>query len=330
MSKVKLFTGLIALMLIMSVGASAQTVLFISSNVPLTTGDKAIADTLEAWGYGIVPAAAGDIAFMLPEEFEAYDLMAASESINSGDLNSVKTIPLPLLNLEGWCVKPGALDWQTDRDVNNYPPEPVKIVDETGHPLAAGFNAGDEFSLTKPTTEEIFIVGSVPQIPIIPIAAMSSDETKLVIYGIEAGTQNAVGDTMVNRVATIGLHAFSYDGFLTDEALKLIKAGADWLTGGTAVEGKEQFAPTQFELAQNYPNPFNPTTQIQYTLGKNTKVEIAVYDLLGHKVATLMNGYQNAGSHKVVWDASGASAGVYMCQMKTNNVVETKKMLLVK
>ena len=65
-------------------------------------------------------------------------------------------------------------------------------------------------------------------------------------------------------------------------------------------------------------------------MGKNAKVEIAVYDLLGHKVATLVNEYQNGGSHKIVWDASGASAGVYLYRMKTNNVVESKKMLLVK
>jgi len=98
----------------------------------------------------------------------------------------------------------------------------------------------------------------------------------------------------------------------------------------TGVESEKSSVPTQFELAQNFPNPFNPTTKIQYTLGKNTNVEISVYDLLGQKVATLVNEYQNGGSHKIVWDASGASAGVYFCQMKTNGLVETKKMLLVK
>ena len=98
----------------------------------------------------------------------------------------------------------------------------------------------------------------------------------------------------------------------------------------TAIEEKPSAVPAKFELAQNFPNPFNPTTQIQYTLAKNTKVEIAVYDLLGHKVATLVNAYQNTGSHKVVWDASGASAGVYLYQMKVENQIFTKKMILLK
>jgi len=98
----------------------------------------------------------------------------------------------------------------------------------------------------------------------------------------------------------------------------------------TDVKQIDKGIPSGFELSQNYPNPFNPTTLIQYTLGENTKVEIAVYDLLGQKVATLVNGYQKAGSHQVVWDASKASAGVYLYQMKTKDLVESKKMLLVK
>jgi len=116
-----------------------------------------------------------------------------------------------------------------------------------------------------------------------------------------------------------------YSRVLTDAEILSIYQGTD-----TAVEDNISTGPARFELAQNYPNPFNPTTQIHYTLGKNTKVEIAVYDLLGHKVATLVNAFQNAGSHQVSWDASDESAGVYFCQMKTNGLVETKKMLLVK
>jgi len=114
-----------------------------------------------------------------------------------------------------------------------------------------------------------------------------------------------------------------YNTTLTEEEVVAI------YNNQTSVE-KNATLLNDFHIAQNYPNPFNPTTQIQYTLGKNAKVEIAVYDLLGQKVATLVNRYQNGGSHKVIWDASGASAGVYLYQMKTNDAVETKKMLLVK
>ena len=114
-------------------------------------------------------------------------------------------------------------------------------------------------------------------------------------------------------------------GWLAVDEIQITNA-----TPVTAVEDKYSTFPVQFELAQNFPNPFNPSTLIQYTLGKNTNVKIAVYDLLGHKIATLVNEYQNTGSHKVVWDASGVSAGVYLYQMKVENQMFTKKMILVK
>ena len=98
----------------------------------------------------------------------------------------------------------------------------------------------------------------------------------------------------------------------------------------TAIEEKSSPVPARFELAQNFPNPFNPTTQIHYSLGKNTNVEIVVYDLIGNKVATLVDGFQNIGTHKVVWDASGFSAGVYIYQLKTEDFIQSKKMILVK
>lgn len=333
MSKVIIFTVLIGIMLIMSVSAFALTkCMFIVNTTSFSAGDNALNDSLIAWGYDVTPVAAGDISFLFKEDYAQYDFIVGSESMNSGALSQgmMKTIPLPLLNLEGWCVKPGALDWQTDRDVNNYPPEPVQIVDNTGHPLAAGFSAGDLVDLTKPTTDEIFIVGSVPQIPIIPIAGLSSDPTKLVIYGIEAGTVNAVGDTLLNRVATIGLHEFSY-GLITDDAVKLIKAGMDWvLAGGTAVEGKEQFVPTQFELAQNYPNPFNPTTEIAFSISKQMPVNLEVYNVQGQSVETVVNEELSAGSYSYSFNARNLPSGVYYCKLQSGNEIQTRKMVLLK
>ena len=99
---------------------------------------------------------------------------------------------------------------------------------------------------------------------------------------------------------------------------------------GTGIDSKVSAKPSTFGLMQNYPNPFNPSTTIEYTLGKNTKTEIVVYDLLGNKVATLVNSYQNMGTHKVAWDASGVSAGVYVYQIKTEDFIQSKKMILVK
>ena len=118
-----------------------------------------------------------------------------------------------------------------------------------------------------------------------------------------------------------------YSRKLTDAEILSIYQGTD---PPIAIEDKISTVPAQFELAQNFPNPFNPSTTIKYTLAKNTQTEIVVYDLIGNKVATLVDGLQNIGTHKVVWDASGLSAGIYIYQLKTEDFIQSKKMILVK
>jgi hypothetical protein len=108
-----------------------------------------------------------------------------------------------------------------------------------------------------------------------------------------------------------------------DEVLAIYEGEAD-------ISGIENKVAAQFQLAQNYPNPFNLTTQISYSLEKGTRVELDVYNIHGQKVAALVNQHQWAGTHKVVWDATNASAGVYFYKMKVDNHVVSKRMLLVK
>lgn len=87
-----------------------------------------------------------------------------------------------------------------------------------------------------------------------------------------------------------------------------------------------------FKLEQNYPNPFNPTTTIRYELPTASDVKLDVFDALGRKVATLVNGRKSAGSYAVTFDASryALASGTYFYRLQAGNAVETKKMLLVK
>jgi hypothetical protein len=90
-----------------------------------------------------------------------------------------------------------------------------------------------------------------------------------------------------------------------------------------------------FALQQNYPNPFNPVTEINFTIGKTSDVEIAVYNLLGQRIKTLLAKSMSCGNHSVKWygkDSRGnqAASGIYIYQLKAADKVFTHKMVLIR
>ena len=89
-------------------------------------------------------------------------------------------------------------------------------------------------------------------------------------------------------------------------------------------------APSEFALNQNYPNPFNPSTNISYTLPEMSQVDITIYNMLGQRVATLVNQTQEAGSYTINWEAGSASSGVYIYRLTAGNQTFTKRMMLIK
>ncbi|RQW01861.1 T9SS C-terminal target domain-containing protein, partial [candidate division KSB1 bacterium] len=87
---------------------------------------------------------------------------------------------------------------------------------------------------------------------------------------------------------------------------------------------------TDFALWQNYPNPFNPTTTIEFALPKADKVKLTIYDILGRKIATLLDERMEAGVHTVTFDAGKFSSGVYIYSLKASDRTMHKKMMLIK
>ena len=86
----------------------------------------------------------------------------------------------------------------------------------------------------------------------------------------------------------------------------------------------------KYVLAQNYPNPFNPSTTISYALPNVGNVTLKVYDVVGREVATILNESLKAGTYEAKFNASKLSSGIYFYQLHTGNLVETKKMILMK
>lgn len=88
--------------------------------------------------------------------------------------------------------------------------------------------------------------------------------------------------------------------------------------------------PRDFYLAQNYPNPFNSTTTIQYGLPRDARIELNVFDMLGRRIATLFDGLQKRGAHKIAWSANGTASGVYVLRLTAEGISLSRKIQLVK
>jgi hypothetical protein len=129
------------------------------------------------------------------------------------------------------------------------------------------------------------------------------------------------------------LPPFDYFPF-TEESQKVLLAEVARMValGGGPTVGVRENAnlPSTFVLSQNYPNPFNPTTKITYAVPTVTNVRLEVFDVLGRKVATLVNETKQAGEYSVDFNASRLVSGVYMYHMTTPKTSITKKMILVK
>jgi flagellar hook assembly protein FlgD len=89
-------------------------------------------------------------------------------------------------------------------------------------------------------------------------------------------------------------------------------------------------------LHQNYPNPFNPITTISFSIPNNSKIELSIYNIKGHKVKTLSNSTFNKGNHSVIWKGEdnlgkSVSSGIYFYKLKVSGKTEAvKKCLLLK
>jgi hypothetical protein len=86
---------------------------------------------------------------------------------------------------------------------------------------------------------------------------------------------------------------------------------------------------TTFNLEQNYPNPFNSVTTINWQLAQNSKVTLKVLDIVGRTVATLVDGQRPQGKYETQFNAATLPQGIYFCQLKAGEFMQTRKMILL-
>ncbi len=147
------------------------------------------------------------------------------------------------------------------------------------------------------------------------------DENSIVVkYWDDASTSWATIDATVDLINNTV-------SFSSPDVSNLVILSASKVT---AVEDEVTALPTEFTLSQNYPNPFNPSTKIAFTLSSNSQVSLTIYNIVGEKVATLVNEYKSAGAYTVNFNATQLSSGVYFYELKADATRLVKKMSLLK
>jgi len=133
------------------------------------------------------------------------------------------------------------------------------------------------------------------------------------------------GQFQVRFRSTGGSGTFPNDNWFVDDVVLDIPVGIE----------EETPVPLSYAISRNYPNPFNPTTTIKYQLPQTSDVKLAIYNVLGQRVRTLVNGRIEAGYHSIEWDGrneAGAqvASGIYIYRFSADNYLKVQKMILMK
>ncbi len=187
------------------------------------------------------------------------------------------------------------------------------------------------------------LVTDVGGIPCASYVDLVPDQAEVIYtYDSRNDDPNSEGKPVAWRYLGLDYQYVYFDiplSFFEREAAKDALRQALYDLSGLATDVDDQTAgntlPRSVTLSQNYPNPFNPTTEIVYSLPKKSRVILSIYNILGQKVATLVDTDQPAGSHRVSWSGSDdngkpVATGIYLYQLQTDQRGLSKKMLLLK
>lgn len=154
--------------------------------------------------------------------------------------------------------------------------------------------------------------------------AISDANGRYIISGFTPGSYKIVGDKIGYSTDEYSTISFDYSSNSHHELS--ITLTPDGITSSNNI-------PTivnEYQLEQNYPNPFNPATTIKYSVPVEGLVKLEIYNIIGSKVAELVNEVKSAGNHTIAFNANELSSGIYFYKIQANSFTETKKMVLLK
>lgn len=179
------------------------------------------------------------------------------------------------------------------------------------------------------------------------IASFRNGQDTCDIILIQRSVGNIFGMTRDQWVFIVDLYRHVYDdetvytitdslGITTmEQFLSLLDASGALINGRmygtfTAVAPDPLTLPNAVHLDQNYPNPFNPTTTISFSIPRTTFTTLKIYNTLGQEIATMVSESLNPGTYSKQWNANGVASGVYYYRLQAGDLVQTRKLLLLR
>ena len=172
--------------------------------------------------------------------------------------------------------------------------------------------------LPRPEAKALFLDGDSNAIGIKYI----TDKTRSVYLAFDAGSLQFRSDTSLLATDDPKYAWIGDVGHLATSFFNSYKV--------TSVKIPEGTVPEYFHLVQNYPNPFNPSTTIEYSIPQKSDVQVTIYNMLGQKVAVLVNEKKDPGRYRVQWNATRMASGLYFYELRADNFTGVKKMLFLK
>lgn len=205
-------------------------------------------------------------------------------------------------------IPEGALAGETEIEVGSFNviPDGANLFGEMVFLGPSGLTFNQPVSITLPYDPDRLPAGS------------DADELLLLRYDLAAEEWFALESSVNTTNQTVTATTTAFSGFVAGQML------------GVSTEPVESDRPESVSLGQNYPNPFNPSTAISYTLPQASDVRLEVFNLLGQRVALLINDRVQAGEHTVTFQAGNLSNGIYIYRLQADGFTQTRKMLLVK
>lgn len=228
--------------------------------------------------------------------------------------NSAGT-PSPAFTVTNGGIIAGNYINSNDPSLDETLPLPVELTSFTALPQ------GEFVNLTWETATEVNNYGFEIERSVVGTTHELSLQWDKVGFVEGHGNSNSVNQYSFTDNTVIAGQAYSY---------RLKQIDFDGQFEYSSIVNVEAGIPTEFNLEQNYPNPFNPTTSISFSLPKAAQVNLSVYNVLGEKVAQLINTQMEAGKHNINFNASNLSTGTYIYRIETPEFSTSKKMMLVK